>query len=577
MIDYLAGTDFSEKVLRINRKLCGVLLLIVAVTSCTTDTVDENVVATIGDFKITEEHFRNSLLNFYQRTGQAVNLNPEVFKAVVDSRLDRYAVVEYARENNWHTSPEARHQKSMIERKVYMEEYERHFIHTKAVVTENDLRELFRRLNTRIRVSHLYAPNKVMADSLYARLKQGESFDQLASEIFQSRQLAETGGDLGYITVDEMDVAFEDMAYRIRSGEFSRPVRTSTGYSIIRVTDSIRNPVITESEFNSNLHRIRPLAYEQKRELALRQDMDEKISGYNISDELINDLWNHVRKQKEVYDGQHFEGEYIPIELPRRLNEANLVEKGEFIFSVPDFLTEANYTPAARRQSATDLHSFGDQVHGMAYRAHVLGIIKKYEGLDQDYIRGSVDETFYSYLFGRFEEHLDELIVISDQEIIDEYEKNGEYYVKPLEFNMAEIITGSEMEASKAYELLDMGTPFDLVLKEYSLDKGALATGGVTGFVSIDEFGVIAPSLTDVKVGDIAGPFQVMNNRYVIFKCLGRNESEPLPVEQAGDRIREYLHNVRKSELREMKIDQTRRSYNATIYTEKLNSVPIEL
>ncbi|MFU8860104.1 MAG: peptidylprolyl isomerase [Cyclonatronaceae bacterium] len=544
---------------------------------CTSDKAADNVVARIGDFEITDEHFRNSLIRFYQRTGQAVNLNPEVFKAVIDSRIDRYAVVEFARERNWHATPEALHQKAMIERKVYMEEYERYFIHENAIVTEADLRELFRRLNTRLRVSHLYAANRETADSLYNRLQNGETFESLAAEIFQNQQLARSGGDLGYITVDEMDIAFEDIAYRMRSGEVSRPVKTSTGYSIIRVTDIVQNPVITETEFARNLQQIRPLAYDQKRELALRQDMQAAVQRFNISEELVRDLWNHVRRQPGLYYGDHYEAGYIPLELPRRLNEINLVETADFNFSVQDFLVEAYYTPAPRRQAATDFYGFREQVNGMAYRAYALSRIRDFDALDAEYVKGSVDETFYSYLFGLFEEYLDGEIVISDQEIAEEYEKNGEYYMKPLELNMAEIITGSEMDANRALQRLQEGVPFERVLEEYGIDKMAGQTGGMLGFVPVNEFGVLAPSLAGINAGDIAGPFQVMNNRYVIFKCLGRREAETLPLELAESRIREYLHNARKSDLRDQKISETRRSYNATIYTDKLNSVPIEL
>lgn len=559
------------------RHLTVVLLLLFAFGGCTSDKTADNVVARIGDFEITDEHFRNSLLRFYERTGQGVNLNPEVFKAVIDSRIDRYAVVEFARERDWHTTPEAIHQKAMIERKVYMEEYERHFIHENAIVTDSDLRELFRRLNTRLRVSHLYAANKETADSLYIRLQNGEAFDSLAAEIFQNQQLARTGGDLGYITVDEMDVAFEDIAYRMRTGEVSRPVKTSTGYSIIRVTDIVQNPVITETEFARNLQQIRPLAYDQKRELALRQDMQEAIQRFNISDELVRDLWNHVQRQPGVYYGDHFEAGYIPLDLPPRLSETNMVESEDFNFSVRDFLVEAYYTPVPRRQAATDFYSFRDQVNGMAYRAYVLNRIRNVDELDAGYVEGSIDETFYNYLSGLFEDYLDGQIVISNEEIAEEYEKNGEYYMKPLELNMAEIITGSELDANRALQRLQEGAPFERVLEEYGIDKRAGQTGGLLGYVPVNEFGVLAPSLVNIDTGDFAGPFQVMNSRYVIFKCLGRREAETLPLELAESRIREYLHNARKSDLRDQKISETRRSYNATIYTEKLNSVPIEL
>lgn len=46
-----------------------------------------------------------------------------------------------------------------------------------------------------------------------------------------------------------MDPAFEDVAFRLRPGEISPPVRTAYGYSIIQVTDRFTRPILTETEF----------------------------------------------------------------------------------------------------------------------------------------------------------------------------------------------------------------------------------------------------------------------------------------------------------------------------------------
>ena len=75
------------------------------------------------------------------------------------------------------------------------------------------------------------------------------SFEELAEENFKDPQLRDTGGALGYFTVDEMDPAFEDAAFALDIGQISKPIRTAQGYSIIQVQDRIIRPLLTESEY----------------------------------------------------------------------------------------------------------------------------------------------------------------------------------------------------------------------------------------------------------------------------------------------------------------------------------------
>lgn len=111
------------------------------------------------------------------------------------------------------------------------------YISPTIVINESDLQDLFVKLNTKIKVSHLYAPTKEKADLLYKELKSGKGFEDLAKENFLDPELRKNGGSLGYISIDEMDPEFEIVAYSLRVGEISQPVKTVQGYSIIRVED----------------------------------------------------------------------------------------------------------------------------------------------------------------------------------------------------------------------------------------------------------------------------------------------------------------------------------------------------
>src|SRR5690606_2587364 len=125
--------------------------------------------------------------------------------------------------------PEYRIVAERFRRKLLIDLYVRRSIYDSIEVAESDLEEVFGRINTSIKARHLYAPTLAQAESLYDRLLSGETFEDLAREVFSDSLLASTGGSLGYFTFDEMDLAFEDAAFALEIGEISRPVRTAQG------------------------------------------------------------------------------------------------------------------------------------------------------------------------------------------------------------------------------------------------------------------------------------------------------------------------------------------------------------
>lgn len=69
------------------------------------------------------------------------------------------------------------------------------------------------------------------------RIVKGESFEQVARGSSDDPSVKVNGGNLGYFTVFQMIMPFEDAAYSMKKGTISEPVRTPYGYHIIRVAD----------------------------------------------------------------------------------------------------------------------------------------------------------------------------------------------------------------------------------------------------------------------------------------------------------------------------------------------------
>ena len=75
------------------------------------------------------------------------------------------------------------------------------------------------------------------ANEIRTRILTGETFEQVARSTSDDQSVKINGGNLGYITVFQMIMPFEDAVYSMKKGALSRPVRTPYGYHIIKVTD----------------------------------------------------------------------------------------------------------------------------------------------------------------------------------------------------------------------------------------------------------------------------------------------------------------------------------------------------
>src|SRR5688572_3171851 len=75
------------------------------------------------------------------------------------------------------------------------------------------------------------------AESILARVRGGEDFAAVASEVTADAGTKAQGGDLGLITRGMLVGPFEDALFAMQTGEVSEPVRSEFGFHIIRLDD----------------------------------------------------------------------------------------------------------------------------------------------------------------------------------------------------------------------------------------------------------------------------------------------------------------------------------------------------
>ena len=134
----------------------------------------------------------------------------------------------------------------------YKEQLAKNFLVDKALV-EKLSNEAYSRLKQEVRASHILiavAEDASPADTLEAyraaialrgRLEEGSDFGEMATRFSKDPSAIQNKGDLGYFTAFQTIYPFENAAYNLTPGKISQPVRSKTGYHIIKVADKRNN------------------------------------------------------------------------------------------------------------------------------------------------------------------------------------------------------------------------------------------------------------------------------------------------------------------------------------------------
>lgn len=116
-------------------------------------------------------------------------------------------------------------------------------------ISDKLIEEAYNRSRTDVNASHILVKvdeNANPADTLAAyrkilalkkRIDKGEAFDKVARENSEDPSAKTNDGNLGYFTVFGTIYPFETVAYSLRPGEVSGPVRTEFGYHLVKLNN----------------------------------------------------------------------------------------------------------------------------------------------------------------------------------------------------------------------------------------------------------------------------------------------------------------------------------------------------
>lgn len=533
---------------------------------------EELVLASIKGMSVTTTQFENAFKEYYYRTGQVLNQDFDTKKAILNTEFNTYVLAAFAQDIGIDKTEEAIQKKEAIKRRVINEEYLNQIILSDIEVSEQELQEYFLRFNTQLRASHIFARSERQIEEYSNRLAEGESFEDLAKEAFRNAYMAENGGDIGRFTTDDLDIAFENAAFSLRLNEISEPVKTAQGYSIIKLTERVTKPILTEYDFAQKRGQLKSYVLKKKKELATRKHIKKFSEDISIKQNSLENLWESI--------SQNYEGMLSKDpEFLSAISSDNqtLATYKDFSFNVSDFAREYLISSAPMLNTIQEQYSLREFVIGVAYRSFLLREATAI-GIDkQSLVQESIEETYYHFLAEETNNYLSKNIVNTPAELYNEFSNNPDNFSKPLEVNLSRIVLNSENEAKKALAELEKGTSFDELVHKYTVNNEDRFVNGELGLRSIKDFGFSANQLAKLQVNEVSGVIQYQQNEFHIYKCLNRVEARAMVFSEARDLVDNFLTKKKLNELRASTIDQVKEKHDAEINLQKLQELTVQI
>lgn len=233
--------------------LMSTLFLVLSAVSVSAS--DDAVLAKIGDKKIMMSDL-NRIISYYSADRQrAIEQNP-VFNATILQRIVQGIVLsKIAKDSGFVNRPDVKEQLELMSNDLIASEYLKKEVVGKINVTEEDMKlaykvrqdefktpEMVRARQILIKVNKSAAEDdkkkaKEKAEEILKRIKAGEDFGKLASEVSDDTASKMKGGDLGFFPKGKTVPDFEKVAFSLKPGEVSDIVETQFGFHIIKVEE----------------------------------------------------------------------------------------------------------------------------------------------------------------------------------------------------------------------------------------------------------------------------------------------------------------------------------------------------
>ena len=276
-----------------------VLCLSIAITTAVQAKEEEKngVIAQVGPYKLTVKDFEAQVKSLPPQFQMAIASN----KQFRDNFLERWVQVTLmglkAREMKLDQDPAVKKRLEDLKNALLAQEFSRRYIENKVKVSDEEVRAYYEKhkdqykQEAQVKARHIlikvpaggdekaWEEAKKKAMDIKKMAEKGEDFGELAKKYSNDPGTKDRGGELGYFGKGRMVPEFEKVAFSLKPGEISDPVKTIFGWHLIQVED-VKAP--QAKPFDEVENSVRQRVLQEKRQKELDKLLEDVKKRYQV-------------------------------------------------------------------------------------------------------------------------------------------------------------------------------------------------------------------------------------------------------------------------------------------------------
>ncbi|MSR81731.1 MAG: hypothetical protein EXS58_02240 [Candidatus Latescibacteria bacterium] len=512
------------------------LLLLAGCAAGSEKPADPQLLARVADKEFRVQRLDKALKTLYPE-GASAEAERQVLQRLIDTELMVMAAVDQNMDHDPRVDGVVRQKEQEL---LLAELYRRGILKVTSGVTQEEARTYFTQhhLDEERRVSRILVNSGEAVEQVITRLKAGESFAALASELSDDPKTAPQGGDLGWMSrLSFKNHLLRRQIFGARIGQTLGPIKEPDGYSLMQVAEERR------VSFEQVATAVEQAMTEQKESLTTLKYLEGLATDAQVHEDL-EALQVLLTRLSEA-------GAEMP-KLHKGESSRVLLSAGQTQWTMEQFMNAMlSERDQAEINTLEDLRLYVRRLFALKellpQRAEELGFRQTEE------VQKGVEQTRREALMDRLRQaEVEEQLNPSDEELRRYYEAHRDIYVRPEKISILEVLTETREEAEAALQEAKQGKDMAEVARRYSVRSARIRrAGGRILLTRPDKYGAVGAEAQHAQVGQLVGPVKSTQG-YSVFKVLAKSPTQPMRFEECKIRVSFHL----KQDLAEQKFDE---------------------
>jgi peptidyl-prolyl cis-trans isomerase SurA len=390
-------------------------------------------------------------------------------------------------------------------------------------------------------------------NSIIDSIKQGYGFAELALRNSEDPGSAAKGGDLGWVTRRKFVPEFEMVAFDLKEGELSRPVRTQFGWHVITITGE-RPPKTFEDAKQELKELYRRYSYDEDNKAFAEQI----YAGYSIS--LNNDVLARLKTSVDSTATTSAPGWYNNIDDKLKAAKVATFKGGGVTVEEAIRIIEKNQDLQSKPLNTRSLREVMELVaQKEVLRVETATLETRYPefgNLMQEYQEGVL-------LFKAEQDAVWNQVKVEEGRLKAFWEQHRSEYTWPERVRFSEIFVTSDSLSKVLRDSLDKGVPFEELAERHTQRAGYNAKQGDWGLQAVDA-NELTKRVQGMQDGWVEGPHKFQYG-YSIVKKTGKDQAREKTFEEAQSEVSSKFQEFESKRLETEWIEGLRKKYGVTV------------